>query len=86
MQLNSKSFVCGIAAALLILGCMTAVVIEKTPNDDKRFELHLLSPHSAGPISYAPYVVLDTQTGTAVSWRVNSSEPMAVQHFFEPNE
>lgn len=73
---NRLSFVLGIGFCLALVGCMMAVT-NVNNSAGARYEVHF----EDGPISNTKYVVLDTQTGTTVTW---SSSPTGEVRAFNP--
>ncbi len=76
MKLDSRSFAIGLLCALALVGCMMAVT--NTNNSaGARYEVHWQETQvSSGGASY---VVLDTTTGTTVTW--SSTPPGEVRAF-----
>ncbi len=82
MKLNRFSFVLGIAFALILVGCMVAAT-NVNNSAGARFELHLMTPHASSSAYSTGFIVLDTQTGTAISWRHGDPNPKAVHNFYQ---
>ena len=82
MKLNRFSFALGIAFALILVGCMVAAT-NVNNSAGARFEFHLMAPANNSGGTYDAFVVLDTQTGTAISWNHGYSEPKAVHNFYQ---
>jgi len=72
MKLDTRSFAIGLLVALTIMGCMMAVT-NTNAWPGARYEVHWNGS------TY--YVVLDTQTGTTVTWRY---EPSGETRLFNP--
>jgi hypothetical protein len=74
---NGFSFAMGIAFCLALVGCMMAVT-NVNNSAGARYEVHWQDPGTYnGTSSY--YVVLDTTTGTTVTW--SSTPPGEVRAF-----
>lgn len=76
MTIHARSFAIGLLCAMALMGCMMAVT-NVNASAGARYEVHW-QPSDAFS---ARYVVLDTQTGTTVTW---NPDPTGEVRAFNP--
>ena len=81
MNAKYRYLAIGMVIGIAVVGCIAGVITDPEKVDEGRFEFHLMHPMSVG--SDRNFVVLDSQTGTAISWQHGNSEPQAVHPFYE---
>ena len=75
MKIDGKSLAVGMVLALLFMGCLVAVT-NTNAYPGARYEVHFSNNATDGNHYY---VVLDTQTGTTVTW--NDKQTGVVREF-----
>ena len=87
MDMKYRHLATGIVIGIAIVGCIAGVVGEPEKADEGRFQLQLMQPMASGAHSHAgSFLVLDTETGTAISWRHGESEPLAIHNFYQEGQ